>query len=64
MPDGMAEATLRARIQKYRDDIKAIQSKDKVTLADRTKIARIELHIGGLEEAQTILDSYSENTRH
>lgn len=63
MADGMAEATLKSRIAKYREDIKSLEDKEKVTLVDRSKIARLTLHLGGLEEAQAILESYSEVTR-
>jgi hypothetical protein len=63
MPDGLAEAALSARIAQCRKEIEDIEAQPKVSLADRVKIARLSVHLGGLEEAQAIIKSYSEATR-
>jgi hypothetical protein len=63
MPDGVAEAALQARIEKIRKKVRTLEAQEKVTLVDRMRIARLSAHLGGLEEAQTIIESYSEATR-
>ena len=63
MPDGAAEAALRARIRQCRAEIEDLEAQPKVTISDRVKIARLSVHLGGLEEARGIIESYSEATR-
>lgn len=62
MGDG-AEAAIKGLIRKDIEAISKLQSKAKVTLADRMTITRILLHKSGLDDALHAVQSYSEITR-
>lgn len=63
MGDGVAEAAIKGLILKYERQIYELEEKPRVTLVDRNNIAKLTLRKMGVEEALSIMQSYSEATR-